>query len=109
MPHKGFVHVGSNVIVKFFANHTNNGASSILTGYVPDPNADPPPSPQFDTVAPGGSATHSLNPVVRAFQIRITVDVPDDNGSGLLEVSENNTVLDRSPISSDTIWAYTVL
>ena len=81
----------------------------MLTGYVPDPATPPPPGPQFATLAPGTTESHAQNPLAPAFQYKITIDVPDAQGSGHLEVRENGVVKNAEPIRSDTIWVYIVI
>ena len=88
MPLKGTLNAGSSVEVTFSADFSNAGTSSMLTGYVPDPATPPPPGPQFATLAPGTTESHAQNPLAPAFQYKITIDVPDAQGSGHLEVRD---------------------
>lgn len=106
MPVMGILRQGQRVRVVFEANAANPGASTLLTGYVPD-GTNPAPTPQFDTVAPASSADHQ-SVVGPAFALQITVDVPDGGGSGTLEVYVDD-VLDQRRGVADTIWTYPIV
>lgn len=106
MPVKGFINVGKQVDVQFTADQDNTGTVAVASGWVPDATPHPVPQPQVDTVAPGASSTHSFR-VPQAFQLRITLDLPD-GGSGTLAVRQDGTTISSGTVSSDTIWSFMV-
>jgi hypothetical protein len=106
---KGTVSEGSALEVTFKADHSNNGPAGFFFGYVPRGGSGEEHA-SFTPVAPGGS--HAIESTVPSasdvWSLRLRIDVPDEQGSGRLVVTENGEESDNAAITKDTSWTYAV-
>lgn len=106
---KGIISEGGSVTVTFEADHSNNGSTGVFFGYVPKGESTGRDT-VFKPVAPGGSHTvESTVPLASdVWSLKIRIDVPDDEGSGRLIVTEDGEERDNSAIRKDVTWTYSV-
>ena len=107
MSNKGFIEQGKAVEIRFSADFSNQGLTTITTGFTPKPGTAPPDT-QFDTVAAGASVSHNVMANNNVFSMRIVVDVPDETASGRLEVIQDGIVKQNEAILGDTVWSFVV-
>jgi hypothetical protein len=103
MPVMGFLQSGSFVSITFTADTTNSGVSLLLAGYIPD--VAPPVG---KIIAPGAPATIEIDELPPADQLRIDLNVPDQDGSGTLTVMQDDEIVNEKTVYADTLWVYLI-
>lgn len=96
---------GNTLSVTFEADYSNDGNTGLLVRLIPEETGEA--NADFKVVAPGGRESISL-PLTRIRAVRISIDVPDTNGSGRLIVKDGGERVDSRAIQRDTQWTYSV-
>ena len=103
MPTMGYLNKGSRVIIAFQADSTNAGVTTLIVAYSPlvVPSTG-------KVIAPGASKVIQIDELLEADLLRIDVNVPDQDGSGVLTVIQDDVLQHEKALYEDTTWIYLI-